>query len=157
TCVICSQFAVRGSQLTTANCSAAYRDLRTSSYKYPYEDDHSQKKHQRVIAHIAGLEEAQQIADCGHDVTDHRQQSVDESVDPAPEKLGELLQRRDDGPDVKLIDVPLVLHAAGDCRRSLCERLVCCEPSAVIARPREPGTERGDDRGHAHEQILVLN
>src|SRR5262245_4303801 len=80
TCVICSQFAVRGSQLTTANCSAAYRDLRTSSYKYPYEDDHSQKKHQRVIAHIAGLEEAQQIADCGHDVTDHRQQSVDESV-----------------------------------------------------------------------------
>src|SRR5690348_16813382 len=37
--VMGSQFAVRSSQLPSANCSAAYCDLRTLSCKYPYENN----------------------------------------------------------------------------------------------------------------------
>src|SRR4029077_16325002 len=52
----------------------------------PYENDHSQEEHQRVVAHVARLYEAQQIADRSDDVAAQRQDPVNECVDTLPEE-----------------------------------------------------------------------
>ena len=43
------------------------------SCEHPHEDDHAQEKHQRVVADVAGLEEAEEIADGGDDVAEERE------------------------------------------------------------------------------------
>src|SRR5437867_4218554 len=52
----------------------------------PYEYDHSHKKHQRVVAHVARLQEAQQVAHGGDDVTAESENAVDQRIDAAPEE-----------------------------------------------------------------------
>src|SRR5579859_1981192 len=118
TFVICSQFAVRCAADRRAALRTANRERRTPSCKYPYENDHSQEEHQRVVANVAGLEEAHEIAEERHDVSDERQAAVDERVDAAPQKLGKPLERPNNDGAVKLVDVPLVLHAVRHRRRS---------------------------------------
>src|SRR5256885_708221 len=55
----------RGARQRARN-SSARRELRTRCRaplrEYPYEDDDPHEEHQRVIAHVTGLEEAQQVA-----------------------------------------------------------------------------------------------
>src|SRR5207248_4592104 len=108
----------------------------TSSCEYPYEDDHPHEEHQRVVADIAGLEEAQQVADEGDEVRAEREDAVDGEVDAAPEELRDLLQRPDDDRLVQLVDVPLVLQRARQPRRTLGERRVGRESALVEARVR---------------------
>src|SRR5437660_11859981 len=52
--------------------------------EYPYEDDDPHEKHQRVIAHVAGLEEAQQVADERDEIRGEGEHAVDGEVDAAP-------------------------------------------------------------------------
>src|SRR5205807_4173675 len=90
-----------------------------ASCEHPNEHNHSQEKHQRVVADIAGLEEAQEVADRCDDVAEKREEAVDQGVDAAPEELREAFERTDDRRAVRLIDVPLVLHPARDGRHLL--------------------------------------
>src|SRR5947209_4629320 len=46
----------------------------------PDEDDDAAEEHQRVVAHVAGLEEAQQVADGSHHVADQREHAVDDGI-----------------------------------------------------------------------------
>src|SRR5258707_939753 len=76
--------------------TAQPRNHETASCQHPNEHDHSQEKHQRVVPHVAGLEEAEQVTGSGHDVADQSEEAVDQGVDAAPEELGESFQRADD-------------------------------------------------------------
>src|SRR5436305_1966513 len=88
-----------------ARCRAPLRE-------YPYEDDHPREEHQRVVADVAGLKEAQQVAGQSDGVRAEGEGAVDGLVDAPPEELGGLLQRADDDRLVQLVDVPLVLQRA---------------------------------------------
>src|SRR5207247_1011902 len=57
-----------------------------ASREDPYEYDHSHKKHQRVVAHVARLQEAQQVAHRGDDVSAESENAVDQRIDAAPEE-----------------------------------------------------------------------
>ena len=56
------------------------------SHEDPYEYDHSHKKHQRVVAYVARLQEAQQVAHRGDDVSAESENAVDQRIDAAPEE-----------------------------------------------------------------------
>ena len=60
--------------------------VRGSSREDPYEYDHSHKKHQRVVAHVARLQEAQQIARRGDDVAAESENAIDHRIDAAPQE-----------------------------------------------------------------------
>src|ERR1043166_178387 len=51
------------------------------SCQHPYEHHHPHEEHQRVVAHVAGLQEAQEIAEGVDGVAEERQGAVDDRVD----------------------------------------------------------------------------
>src|SRR5688572_8536535 len=69
------------------------------------EHDDPDKKHQRVIADIASLEEPHDVAESSDDIAEHRGQTVDHGVDALPEETRDRGQRTDDDQRVQLIDV----------------------------------------------------
>src|SRR6185436_3451829 len=76
------------------------------------EDDHADEEHQRVVANVAGLEEAQHISESADDKSEQRGDAVDHGVDALPEEARDRRQRTDHDLAVELIDVPLVLERA---------------------------------------------
>src|ERR1043165_8985778 len=121
------------------------------SCQHPYEHHHSRKKHQRVVAHVAGLQEAQQIAGGVDCVAEEREGAVDDRVDAAPEEDRDPLQRPHDGDVVDLIDIPLVLERR---RQSLRQPAVAGELRVFESSPRDPPAEEGDERGDGGDRDL---
>src|SRR6266508_6244402 len=123
--------------LPLAGEGAAKRRVRASR-EYPYEDDHSQEEPERVVAHVAGLEKSQQIADPLDDVADEREQPVDQVVDAAPQELRGALERCHHSLAVELVDVILVLERGGQSGCRALHRLIARELRKLIARLRQP-------------------
>src|SRR5687767_6086022 len=60
------------------------------------EHHHADEEHQRVVADVAGLEEAHDLAEAADDVAEHGREAVDDGVDALPEESRECGQRTDD-------------------------------------------------------------
>src|SRR5687767_6422692 len=87
----------------------------------PHEDDDADEEHQRVVAYVASLEEAQEITEAAHDESDHRGDPIDDRVHDLPQEPGTDLQRSDDRASVELVDVVLVLDGPRQSRRAALE------------------------------------
>src|SRR6185436_9821628 len=111
------------------------------SYKHPYEHHHAGEEHQRVVAHVAGLHESEEVAEGVDRVAEERQRAVDQSVDAAPEERRDPLQRPHHGHVVHLVDVPLVLERPGQAGGHV---VVAGELPLLVARAGDPPAEDGD-------------
>src|SRR4029079_1349333 len=107
--------AISGNQRTVE--SKGINFLRSS--ENPYEHHHAEEEHQRVIAHVAGLEESKEIAESFDDVAEHRRDAVDDRVDDAPQEHGHPFEWPDDDRGVDLVDVVLVVERVREARRAL--------------------------------------
>src|SRR6266498_4031514 len=121
------------------------------SCQHPHEDHHPREEHQRVVADVAGLQEAKQRAEGLDEVAEESEEAVDHGVDAAPEEYGEPLQRPHHGEVVHFVDVPLVLDRAREAGR---HPLIALQLPFFVARAGDPPPEKGDERRDGGDRHL---